>query len=225
MKNIIKRLITKRIKRFFYKRYKYLLQTERGSELAKIPQNQLTDKHVQHLRVLPDRIALLKALPQHGMVAEIGVDKGEYSRLILQHNTPQKLYLIDAWASKRYSDNKKQHVLETIRDEITQGKVELMQGNSTDVVEKFPDGYFDWIYIDTDHSYELTKKELDLWHPKVKKHGIMAGHDFITGNWKKMLKYGVIEAVMEFCVNEKWEMLYLTAEFSSTPSFAIRRMK
>ncbi|MEX0773138.1 MAG: class I SAM-dependent methyltransferase, partial [Balneolales bacterium] len=83
--------------------------------------------------------------------------------------------------------------------------------------------YFDWIYIDTDHSYETTRDELRLYASKVKQGGIIAGHDYVKGNWITTYRYGVIEAVHEFCVNNDWELIYLTAEPIENQSFAIRR--
>ena len=73
---------------------------------------------------------------------------------------------------------------------------------STDAIGDFEDSTFDWIYIDTDHSYELTYKELRGYAPKVKPDGIIAGHDYSMGNWIDAYRYGVIEAVNEFCVQE-----------------------
>lgn len=39
-----------------------------------------------------------------------------------------------------------------------------------------------------------------------------------------MVRYGVIEAVYEFCAKYDWELLYITAENEGNPSFAIRRI-
>jgi len=39
-----------------------------------------------------------------------------------------------------------------------------------------------------------------MYEPKVKKDGIISGHDFTQGRWSNMTKYGVIEVVYEFCV-------------------------
>jgi hypothetical protein len=37
-------------------------------------------------------------------------------------------------------------------------------------------------------------------------------------------RYGVIEAVHEFCIAHNWELLYLTVDYPEVPSFAIRRV-
>jgi len=63
-----------------------------------------------------------------------------------------------------------------------------------------------------------------MYRTKVKENGIIAGHDYIVGNWNGLIRYGVIEAVHEFCLKYDWEILFITAELSNNPSFAIRRI-
>lgn len=163
-------------------------------------------------------------LPKNGVVAELGVDAGSFSAQILSLNNPNKLHLIDNWGSKRYNKYKQVIVIGKFQEEISSGKVEIHIGLSTEVANEFPSDYFDWIYIDTSHSYETTKAELELYAEKVKQGGYMAGHDFIIGNWNSMIRYGVIEAVYEFCVKHDWELIYITSELNTHPSFAIRRI-
>lgn len=49
--------------------------------------------------------------------------------------------------------------------------------SSLDASCKFPDEYFDFIFLDTSHEYEMTKVEILLWYRKLKIGGILAGHD------------------------------------------------
>lgn len=44
------------------------------------------------------------------------------------------------------------------------------------------------------------------------------------GNWVKSYKYGVIEAVAEFCVKDDWTIAYLTANYHESNSFALTRL-
>src|SRR5438128_2636692 len=59
-------------------------------------------EHVRHLVSFRDRETLLDHLLKGGVVAEIGVNEGEFSEKILSVCQPKKLVLIDVWASKRY---------------------------------------------------------------------------------------------------------------------------
>lgn len=199
-----------------------------GKEIAKIEQNlpslELNQIHFDNLRVLKNRESLLNELPKNGIVAELGVDKGGFSQMILEINHPQKLHLIDSWNTERYHSGLKIKVEERFSKEISNESVVIHQGFSTDFAENFPNSYFDWIYIDTDHSYQTTKNELLLYKDKIKPGGIIAGHDFVKGNMQKQIRYGVLEAVYEFCFNENWEFVFLTMEMNNNPSFAIRKI-
>jgi hypothetical protein len=42
----------------------------------------------------------------------------------------------------------------------------------------FPNGYFDFVYIDADHTYEMVKRDIELWLPLIKKSGLIGGHDY-----------------------------------------------
>lgn len=171
-----------------------------------------------------DREKLLEYLPKHGVIAELGVDKGDFSELILNKCEPKKLHLIDVWATEEYSKDKQRFVENKFKSEIESGIVEINLGLSVDVGLGFKDNYFDWIYIDTNHSYQNTIRELEVWQSKIKEGGIIAGHDFIVGYWDGMIRYGVMEAVYEFCSKYNWEILYLTMEIHTHPSFAIRKI-
>jgi hypothetical protein len=162
---------------------------------------------------------------RNGNVAEIGVANGDFSAKILDMNAPSSLHLIDVWNSDRYSKKLFESVKSRFVTEIKAGTVEIHKALSTEAVQLFPDNYFDWIYLDTDHSYETTREELLEYAPKVKKEGVIAGHDYSMGNWTTAYRYGVVEAVHEFCVKHDWELIYLTLEPLENQSFAIRRIQ
>ena len=61
-----------------------------------------------------------------------------------------------------------------------------------DAVKDFKDESLDFVYIDANHGYESTKEDIREWSKKVKKGGIVSGHDYVKKNG-----YGVIEAVGE----------------------------
>jgi hypothetical protein len=135
------------------------------------------------------------------------------------------LYLVDPWDSQRYGDDKFAAVQRKLAPAIDARRVEILRTTSLEAAQRFSDSTFDWIYIDTTHSYELTIAELRAWAPKVKPQGFIAGHDYVMGNWRTAVKYGVIEAVAEFCVEQDWMIAYLTADFVEKNSFAIRRLR
>ena len=191
-------------------------------QMPKVP---LARKHMKNCELLLDRLEMLSKLKKGGKVAEIGVARGEFSELILKITEPDLLHLVDVWNSKTYHAGLFRKVADKFKNLIDEGRIQILRKLSTDAAEDFDDNYFDWIYIDTDHSYATTRGELVKYAPKVKHDGIIAGHDYTMGIWSSLNRYGVIEAVHEFCVKYEWELVYLTVEPTENQSFAIRRIK
>ena len=217
-------LIRTILKRFYKLFFLSIVKKINTHISSKIPKYELDTKHIKNAKLLTTREELLKKLPQNAIVAELGVDEGDFSNLILNINNPQKLHLVDSWDTKRYNQAKRRYVEKRFAQHIENKSVEIHFGFSTKVVELFADHYFDWIYIDTSHLYDNTRSELELYRNKVKENGIIAGHDYILGNWNKVIRFGVIEAVYEFCVKYNWEIIYLTTELGTNPSFAIKKI-
>lgn len=59
--------------------------------------------------------------------------------------------------------------------------INLIIGDSKEAHIHFEDGELDAIFFDGDHSHEGFEKDINLWYPKVKKGGIISGHDYIWG--------------------------------------------
>ncbi len=191
------------------------------SNHPKIP---LAERHVENSQLILNREVMLQRIGRKEIVAELGVDKGDFSELIIRHLKPKVFHLVDVWESERYNEGIYDTVKKRFESELDNKQVIIHRKLSTEASSDFKDGYFDFIYIDTDHSYLTTKKELHAFAPKVKPGGVIAGHDYELGNWIQTVRYGVIEAVHEFCVHNNWEIIYLTAEPLEARSFAIRKI-
>lgn len=187
-------------------------------------QVRLSEKNIRHLKVVLNREILLNHFTKNGIIAELGVDKGDFSKKIITITHPKKLYLIDIWDSEVHNRNKMLYVKKRFKEEINAGQVIVIRGASEKELEKFENGYFDWVYIDTSHTYKQTIKELELCRMKVKDGGIIAGHDYCQGNINEALAYGVAQAVNQFCIEYDWEFIYLTHETNRTLSFAIKQI-
>ena len=201
---------------------KYRFQRKKETS-EKMPSSRLTSAHTQAGRLLPNRIELLQHLPADARVAEIGVADGDFSAAILKHARPKHLSLVDAWHTTRYVSGE-DSVAQRFRSEISEGRVSLHKGLSLDVLATFPDDSFDWVYIDTDHSYGLTSRELALCERLVAPGGRICGHDFCTGNAMQGIRYGVVQAVSEFCLSRDWQYEYVTLESNGHFSFCLKRL-
>ena len=132
------------------------------------------------------------------------------------------MWLIDPWVSQgnRAADrgsNNKQHnnAYEKAKQNFSDKNCVIIRDFASNVVDNFEDEFFDFIYIDGDHSYQGCKKDLELYYPKLKKGGFFGGHDF-TGNWNSLhnKQYGVQKAVSEFLLekNKKFQFITLCVE-------------
>jgi hypothetical protein len=185
---------------------------------------EMEEKHIVNLKILLDRYKLLELLPKNAIAAEIGVDEGIFSKRLILSTKPKKLHLIDSWASDRFSESKLDSIKKRFRGQIESGIIVINRGDSLEELGKFEDHYFDWVYLDTTHDYKSTKLELKLLERKVKKDGIIAGHDYTDGNVITGYRYGIVDAVNEFCVKNDWEMIYLTHESNRYLTYALRKI-
>ena len=56
--------------------------------------------------------------------------------------------------------------------------VKPIKAESLKAVKQFEDGQCDFVFIDACHLYEAVKADILAWRPKVRKGGILAGHDY-----------------------------------------------
>ena len=201
--------------------YERALQAVRSKAEDRLPKIPLQQQHIAGATLLTDRRSLLALLPRHGVVAELGVAAGDFSRQIMELCAPAQLHLVDVWDSERYGETLYQGVSQHFQQQLQRGEAVIHRQPSLAALASFPDQCFDWVYIDTTHSYELTREELRACAKKVKSSGIIAGHDYVQGNWRSQYRYGVIEAVHEFCVEYNYRILYLTMDISECLSFAL----
>lgn len=182
-------------------------------------------KHLANCKSLPTRIDLLHHLPKNAVVAEIGVSNGDFAEQILRITNPEKLILIDLWNTRFAPISFMEDIKIRFQKEIASGQVELRRGDVMEIINEFDEEFFDWVYIDSDHRLEQITEELKVIPSRIKRTGIISGHDYSQGNWIGGIRYGIKEAVRSFCIQEDWEMIYLTHELRNEASFAIRRIQ
>ena len=60
-----------------------------------------------------------------------------------------------------------------------EGRYTLYTTGSPEVTKLYKDGTLDFVFIDGSHKYEDVVEDIKAWLPKIKKGGILAGHDYI----------------------------------------------
>lgn len=104
------------------------------------------------------------------------------------------------WSQRKW-DETHDEVVSKARDEFGD-RFELLRTVSLAAVERFEDGFFDFVFIDGNHGYDWVKSDIAAWWPKVCEGGLFAGHDYGTQPTER----GVRQAVDEFCEAEKLEL-------------------
>lgn len=143
-----------------------------------------------------------------GTIAEVGVAFGDFSKQLIAMLDPRQFWAVDdyrlheypeIWGMKTAEKLEDMSHLDWYRKEMTSfGNVMFSQGKSWDVLSTFEDGFFDFVYLDADHSYDSVKKDLAELRTKVKPGGYLVCDDYTM--WDPILRrdYGVVQAVNEF---------------------------
>jgi Methyltransferase domain len=179
----------------------------------------LLPRHIKNARLFSNRLEMLHTFAKNGSIGcEVGVWAGDFSELILRSIRPRKLHLIDI------------EIQDGVRSRFNQAGIssvlDIREGDSSTMLKQFPNGYFDWIYIDGDHSYEGVKCDADVAVDKIKADGFLFFNDYKMGdhNYPNIFyPYGVIRVVNNLCLNNNFEMLVFTFQAQMYCDVVIRR--
>lgn len=113
---------------------------------------------------------------------EIGVFEGKFTKVLAESGL--QIFGVDPWtvyedyghpsyqkvADRRYEKSKR--LLAPYKN------VTLLRETSMEAVKKFENESIDFVYIDGNHQFKYIAEDMYEWHKKLKKGGIMAGHDY-----------------------------------------------
>jgi hypothetical protein len=165
---------------------------------------------------------------------ELGVNMGSYSNVLLEKSKLDKLYSIDAWnmdtsvtmaatfkawcvshGELELAENTSREVLGKHGDRSV-----IMKGNSFEAAAVFEDESIDFIFFDAGHRFSGFSLDMIKWFPKIKKGGIIAGHDY----WRRY-RYEVMDVANAFCFEHRLLMRLTTDDINrdgggyASPSF------
>jgi predicted O-methyltransferase YrrM len=111
--------------------------------------------------------------------AEIGVDSGIHAKMLLEMVSLDILYCVDSWA--RPDENKHNRFERTKARLRSFGeRCVLIKMDSIEAAKTIRDGTLDFVYIDAGHLFDEVVTDVKVWLPKVKKGGILCGHDYVN---------------------------------------------
>lgn len=143
-------------------------------------------------------------------IIEVGSWKGRSTKA-LAATTPGTVYAVDHWLGSK-SERGDIHAeasgggdvvfkafQENLSGEIASGKVVVVRMDSKDAAKELSRRGIipDMVFIDAEHSYEATRREIETWRPMLLKGGLLSGHDY-QPEWA-----GVVRAVDELVPGRK----------------------
>jgi len=171
----------------------------------------------------------MATVPRGGIGLEIGVQAGNFTADILAAARPKVLHAVDCWRhirdgpyasdSANVEDAEQDALYATVLRrfwaDIAVGRFIAYRILSADAFDLFPPAFFDWAYIDADHSRAGALADLSGCLRVVRPGGWIMGHDYQRRSY-----FGVIEAVGDFLGGTGLSLSVLTMD--RDPSFGIR---
>jgi predicted O-methyltransferase YrrM len=159
---------------------------------------------------MKNRIELAKYFNELGFKsgAEIGACYGRYSEILCKAIPGLKLIAIDNWNNHENTRRLKTTGVpgeEVTRKLLAPFDATIIKASSMDAVKNIPDESLDFVFIDANHSYDCVKEDIREWSKKVRKGGIVSGHDYYVfpGSGNR----GVVDAVDEYTKENNIELL------------------
>ena len=127
---------------------------------------------------------------------EIGVAGGVNANNILETLRIKKLYLVDPYLPYLQDGSLRTSYRDAFpiaKERLSKfgDKIQFILRKSSEAIDDVPDN-LDFVYIDGNHTYEFVKSDIELYYPKLRKGGVIGGHDFSA------MFLGVCRAVLEF---------------------------
>lgn len=120
-----------------------------------------------------------------GVMVEIGSYTGESTQYFAESGKFKEIYCIDPWTNG-YDDTVvvSSHCDFAIVEEEFDARmapfdfIKKIKNYSSRAAGDFSPSSLDLVYIDGNHAYDYVIDDIQLWLPKVKKGGYLAGHDY-----------------------------------------------
>lgn len=128
----------------------------------------------------------LQTLGLNGTAVEVGVAEGYYAADFLR-NWPGQYVMVDRWCHiEGYDDvmngpdeehEARYQMAYKVASQYAD-RCKIYRMDSATAADKFANGSLDFVYLDGDHSLEGCYRDIVAWCPKVRRGGILAGHDY-----------------------------------------------
>lgn len=115
--------------------------------------------------------------------AEVGVQRGEYSKVLLEANPELHLFGVDPYRSylayRQVSQGRQDENYREARKLAERFRYILLVKYSLEAAAQFADNELDFVYLDGSHKFEDVVADIAAWSRVVRPGGIIAGHDYL----------------------------------------------
>jgi predicted O-methyltransferase YrrM len=124
---------------------------------------------------------------------EIGVSTGRFTLYLMEKIAGSHMTCIDPWTeqapredvllAETYTGWNHEANFKRLTDIAAKhypGRIRIIRDFSSKVADQIEDGSLDFVFIDGDHTYEGAKGDILAYGPKVRRGGLISGHDI---NW------------------------------------------
>jgi len=147
----------------------------------------------------------------NGSAVEVGTFSGENAIIMAQYFN--SVVTVDPWLNGYDKDDHASHAnMEEVKkiyflriaDFVNVSHIELP---SLEASKQFSDGELDFVYLDGDHKTDAVIADIDAWKPKVRKGGILAGHDINIEKVHNALKQRLVGANAKVFTDSSWGII------------------
>ena len=160
---------------------------------------------------LRDRASLVGSMTPGEICVEIGVLGGDFAEVIWEKARPSEMWLVDCWQHNptgKYTKEVAKAIDEgyrvaydfVVKRFVDRPNVHILREFSGRASTRFADGFFDWVYIDADHTEVYN--DLLFWWPTVRPGGWVLGHDYEPTIKASVVKRDVERFVDEHSISE-----------------------
>lgn len=119
--------------------------------------------------------------------AEIGVAEGAYSFILCKEIPGLKLFCVDPWDTMSgINHDHRLRQAQRVRRLLSPYNASLIKKYSWDALSDIADNSLDFVYIDAGHFFDEVILDIIGWSKKVRKGGIVSGHDYNSSDLKRV---------------------------------------
>jgi SAM-dependent methyltransferase len=200
---------------------------------------------LENAKLFANRFSMVEAfrpLLQGKRIVELGVAFGDFSEFLIKTLEPEQFFAFDIFMlhqvpiiwrkpSKEVFGDMTHREYYAKRLSKSSVPVVIEEGDSSTNLLRYPDKYFDMIYVDAGHDYPSVMKDAESCKQKLKDDGILIFNDYImfdhyavtepnAGVW-----YGIVQAVNQLVVNHDFEVIGFAFRKDMFCDIAVRRRR